>query len=866
MAPLSRAAIANYVVQAELDKNLDHDRIYDLTKGHPLAARYLIEALKAAYTKDRRDRILEYEFNYEGDIKRIYDAAHREVERSSDVQKVLAYVARAEGPIHPKLIATLIDPEAVEAAYKASKHLLAIEDGRWRIFHNSFRIYLLDKTPLRFGNPDPEYTSELYRGLASLAAAAVGNDPQRWLELRYRSRAGENNAVVPLATAERFRQQLAEGRSPQDIAADIRLAFRSLVGGDDLPSLVRLLLARHEISRRAEALYNAENIIGAYIALGDLDVAQSFVGEYAASARAYEVVDALVTRGRIEEARRLFERVEPLSRSTDYSIQEDNLREWAGRVHLFREADQICRIIPNLTRPRTDNSFENERLDRLRWDLKFEVARAAITAAPDADIALILEKLDLGLDASRYLQLEAASAAYSAGNASLAAERMQAFSSPSIGAEVPTGWLRRATALAVKLGDLETAARLFRSLKPPSMAEEDQGTPGQTVGPLSAAIIEHYMLAAVLGVTAVLPEQPEHRSFLIFQEHLITLGNLLGRGRRGRVLPSAAVVDIIRKFLAFLNNVKPTRGTEAYRIAQIHASAAIIIKSMLRAGRLHGAKAYAAVLTEVDRAMTSGGGNLRFRLDVRQNVALTAFEFDADLLAATARLEGALKDLEHESTPENQVSAIAGFAKAFAAIGQEARVRELLSCIHDDTFGYAQAPKRDSQYLFWRDVFKHSCEADATGRASRVAFMLRLVKGMMHTEGRASAYRLTAALLEQAAMEGPSVAAAVAAELEHAGLVSWDGLLDNLLRGLVSRRPDLAMSAIQLWVRLVMPFYEEPHYQESRLGGFMSHTLAIVSASEISPAVEVLRAAIKAESSEDKRIRFFNLSSRSGRC
>ena len=142
---LSREAVYRFADEAGLDQQIGRETIYKLTQGHPLAARYLIEALKAAPSGAARDDILNERFDYQGDIKRVYDAAWRDIEGDAEVRRVLAYVARAEGPLDPELIDTIVDRGAVERAYRATKHLLEIQSGRWRIFHNSFRLYLLGK-------------------------------------------------------------------------------------------------------------------------------------------------------------------------------------------------------------------------------------------------------------------------------------------------------------------------------------------------------------------------------------------------------------------------------------------------------------------------------------------------------------------------------------------------------------------------------------------------------------------------------------------------------------------------------------------------------------------------------------------------
>jgi AAA ATPase domain len=134
MEPLSREAIHRLADAVRVPADVDRDRIYEIAEGHPLATHYLTEALRVAANSGARRALLTGEFTYGGDVERVYSSAWAKIENDPDSRRVLAYVARADGPIHPNLIATIIREDAVERAYRSTRHLLATDaQGRWRL-------------------------------------------------------------------------------------------------------------------------------------------------------------------------------------------------------------------------------------------------------------------------------------------------------------------------------------------------------------------------------------------------------------------------------------------------------------------------------------------------------------------------------------------------------------------------------------------------------------------------------------------------------------------------------------------------------------------------------------------------------------
>lgn len=306
VAPLRREAVHRMADLLALDPAISRDRVFQLSHGHPLVTRYLIEALRDADVQ-AREALLAGAMTFAGDIETVYESAWRGIQDDEDARDVLGYIARAEGQIPLELLAHAISEAAIERALKSTRHLLTESSLGWSVFHNSFRLFILEKRRIRLGKVDTSYSAQIYRALAGLARAATEDTPQRWLELRYFARAQDHVAVLQLAQPARFRLQLAEGRSPSELQADIRLALGAAKATHDATLAVRLLLARDEIGRRSTALEEATNLTHALLAIGDIVAAQAFAEEYGNGD--YEIVDALLARGEHARAKDLFDKL-----------------------------------------------------------------------------------------------------------------------------------------------------------------------------------------------------------------------------------------------------------------------------------------------------------------------------------------------------------------------------------------------------------------------------------------------------------------------------------------------------------------------------------------------------------------------------
>ncbi|MEG3146747.1 ATP-binding protein [Sphingomonas sp. RT2P30] len=850
VAPLTRESVFRMANALSLDPDISRDTIFDICHGHPLVSHYFIEALRGGDAA-RREALLQGEFSFDGDIEAVYNSAWREIGTGSDADKVLGYIAHAEGPMPPELLAEAVSEHAVEQALRSAHHLLSLGPHGWTVFHNSFRLFILARPRLRFGKADPAYSAGMYRTLATLAVRSPADSPQRWLELRYRARAQDQHEVLALASAQRFRAQLADGRTAREIQADIRLAFAALRSLGSATDIFRLLLTRDEIDRRAMALGYAQGVVSAMLAVGDIDGAQAFAESHGKDG--YEVVDALLQAGHVERARELFDRIEPLVQLLGGKAEDDvrellnELHEWAGRVSYFRDGAQIGEAVDRLALLKPD--WPEERHEgSYAQDLRLMIAQAVMTRRPTSELSAVATLLKVDSGDIPTLMVAAC--------LSDAADRDPALQRRLIGELVShPGFLtiangqRRTIALRVAdLGDLETARAIFATLEAPAVALLDGEIGDGMPRFVTRAVLEHAELGAWLG------EQPGEvgasRSDVLrpLQVHANSIGMLLGQLKAGRIVAPGEVERAARSAILYLEHARPQGGGgQYYAMIQLSHAAPILVCAVVRAAELHSPTEFANVVSALDEGFTVTDSQNRRRIDVRRTVALEIYRSTGDSEQASARLEPLVSEL-HDGTPEEQIGELASLAETFVDVGNEARAREILRQLHDETLGYAVAPKKDPQYQMWNALLVSANAADPERRSERVRTMVRHLCGLMETAGSGAAYRIAADTLTEAALSDGGIGFTTARVMSDKGLLDWGGLLNALLLGIARRRPDLSGVCAVTWASLAMPFYSEPFYRSGRLGEIIPQVIGGASVADLAHLVALISRSLEADS------------------
>lgn len=859
MRPLGRDAVMRMTDALGLDPAISRQRLNELSHGHPLATRYLIQALLRADVA-ARTHLLAGGLAFDGDIESVYASAWREIANDPDAMHVLGFIARAEAPIPLTLLATIVDERAIERALLTARHLLRETPHGWSVFHNSFRLFVLSKPRMRLGSVDLTYSQRIYRELAQLARDVPVGSPQCWLELRYRARADDSMEVLTLATPERFRLQLAQGRAVSEIESDIRLALLAVRATLDATILTRLLLCRDEVSRRTTALDYADRLPVAMLAIGDVDAAYAFVKEF--PKMGYEVVDALLQRGELDRAKELFEHLEPLAqlhapRFQHYG-QEHNLREferWAGRVFHFRDFEQIRQAIDHLAvegMPHTHDSTAEETAASVRYSLRLEVARAIFRQQASVDLHDVCDQLGLENVELPGLLVQAGFAARDRGDDTQAHALFAAAAEMPGFDDVPNGWRRSIALFAASSGRQDAAMVLFDKLVAPAIAMGDDELHA-TLGDLTRAVLEHAQLCTMLGKPLTTAAQSKHVMLRPLQTYATQVGALLGHAvMDGPAISAGSVQMVSRSAMRYLLRLNPRGGSDFYLTDQAMAAAPILARSLLQAGSLCREVEYQAVLHEINDAISMS--TLKGATLLRRELAVAAYRVDGDRTIAAAHLEPLVGELV-ESTPSEQLDGLADLAIAFAAIGDFDRARRLLATVPDHCLGYARAARKDPQYAMWRDVLVLANAADPARRPQRITHLTRQVDGLKETEGANAAHRLTMVLIDEAmqinARSGFDVAQALAAW----DLISWPSRVDLLMIGALHRRPDLLFACVATWRGLCLPFYIEPYYRDpTHVGDFFDVAADAAGRNLIAELVSMLLSAIERDSRAHERL------------
>ncbi len=860
MQPLGRDAVARVADTLRLDPAVSRLRLYELSHGHPLATRYLIQALLRADLQTRA-LLLAGGMEFDGDIESVYASAWREITNDPDATHVLAFIARAEAPMPLALLATIVHERAIERALTTARHLLRETPQGWSVFHNSFRLFVLSKPRTHLGSIDLAYSQRVYRELAQMARGAPVDSLQRWLELRYRARADDPDDVLALATPERFRQQLAQGRSVSEIESDIRLALLAARSTLDATIVTRLLLCRDEVSRRTTALEYADQLPLAMLAVGDVDAAHAFVQDF--PKMGYEVVDALLERGEFDRAKELFEQLEPLSqlhtpRFQNYG-QEHNLRQfdrWARRVFHFRDFEQIRQAIDHLAAEgmaQTPGATSDETTAAVRERLRLVVAEAILSQRAGADVRDVCDQLGIEQVELPALMAHAGFAARDRGDGAQALSLfIAAIELPSFG-DIPNGWRRSIALFAATSGRQEIAVALFDKLLAPaiSMGDDESGAAGP--GDLARAVLEHAQLCTMLAkpLPTVVPSR--HSILRPLQAHATAVGVLLGRAATDASSISAGSVQVTaRAAMGYLLRLSPSGGSDFYLTRRAVMAAPVLARSLLHVGALCGEDEYRAALREIDAAVSIS--TLKGTKLLRRELAVAAYRIDGDRASAAACLEPMVADLV-ENTPSEQLDGLADLAIAFASIGNLERARSLLATVPDHCLGYALAARKDPQYAMWRDVLVLANAADPAQRAQRVSRLMRQVDGMKETEGASAAHRLTMVLIDEAMQINARSGFDVAQALADWHLIAWPNRIDALMIGMLRRRPELLFACVATWCGLSLPFYMEPHYRDpTHVGDFIDVAADAAGPGMIGELVSLLLRAIEVDSRAHERL------------
>jgi hypothetical protein len=398
---LSREAVRHIIEKTGLARflSLEHmDRVYQLSAGHPLALFYLLQELDGVADENQVEHVLSNASPYRGRIEEQYFSYWRQIDEDDELADLLSLISRMRGVIDLRWIESWSLGAVVRRLRRKFNHLFKEEDhDRWYFFHNSFRLYLNDRTAESApGVFDPVKDRALHYELA-MKCRHSSEARWRWEEIYHLYRAEADEELLQRARPDLFREQFLNFRAVEAIRTDIVLALRAAGRHRDVVSLVRLLLSDAEMAQR-EANTESLSLAPLLLSLGEDQATIECLRDgqrlrvKPESALANSV--ALIRHGLEKEARQLFDLAEPLeylsgAKEVDrHGRQEEReqLKVWATAAVHFRSIDKIIAAIRRI-RIEPDRFARRAQVgdDQSLSVIKVDVDKAEAEAEADAE-------------------------------------------------------------------------------------------------------------------------------------------------------------------------------------------------------------------------------------------------------------------------------------------------------------------------------------------------------------------------------------------------------------------------------------------------------------------------------------------------
>jgi hypothetical protein len=862
IAPLSEVAVADMAILVGLDPDqIDSSRLYEVSLGHPLVTRYLLGKLLSA-APDQRDALLAGGFEYEGDLERVYRQAWREAQQAGDdVAKTLYVLSFADGRIEPELLAQWLSSGAVDKAFNLAHHL--IDHGRtaWRIFHNSFRLFLRQQRITLYGRPDPAYSDQsIYRGLAQLARSASPVSAQRFLEFRYLFLAGDHDHAAMLASRHYFVGQFIDGRRRYEVSNDIDDAVTCLGPSPAPEAIFDLMLAKDEIWRRQDVLSTADRLITAQLAAGKIDMAVAQLDSDHVVGDEWLVIRALLDAGQDERARQLFDQENPWQWFDGHSLNLDEAMEsWADFAVVLLDREQIERRIriPTGKQGSDKEGLSGKTRDQYLSELRYLLARAILRHNPEEVVAPVAERhMIRSPNRLAVLHLESAEVKLGASRIKEAMLCLAEYESVSQGANLHESWHVHATRLSIAGKGYARAKRLFARTAAPDLANLEYSS--IEVEDAAERLIGYAATAGRLGLGQVQPAAPKEMLFRAAQNHAVRLGTMIGEIQADRLIPATEVAAQIKSALTFLAGAVAGRHDDmllGYRIRQVDKPLFDALCGLVRL-MPEVAPRFAAAFEE---CLQGAVCSFRDHAHIHRRFAETMFAFDGDTPKSVARLERIHSWLDWVRSPQEAVDLLSELVIAFANIGLPERGGALLRDMRARSLGAYSPAKKDGQYHLWEGLLTAANRADPEHAADRAFTMLRFISGVDNSEAHDQAWRIGKSVLVEA-MASDSAAAWDAYQwAKPSGVWHWAALVDAVARGMLRRRPDLALPLAITWSTLCLPYYEEVYNSLTRTGQFLRELATATPSDQLGDVEGVIVSGLARDARPKLRSRLFRI-------
>ena len=752
MQPLSRQQVHEIVSAADIPTPVtpeQKDRVCELSNGHPLYLNYLINRMRLCEGGERLELELQGGTPYEGDIEGTYHSYWEQFRDDVELQQLLGLLARIRGCIDLSWVRTWADHRVVDRLGQRFAHYFRIEHNtRWHFFHNSFRLFLIDKTAeFPPGNFDEDRDRDFHAELADrCATSSPDHGVWVWEELHHRAGAHQHDKVLALATQGYFRRQLMAFRPLEAIREDINLALRSVAAQQDPLALVRLCLIGSEMNQRSEYL-DQGSLVPLLLKLGQYDVALEYIRSgvrvYGDEGVALGAVRLLMEQGLTTEARQVFGIAEPIALLTGSTAtglsgtrgSYGNLRGWIEAAVWFNDVDEIVANINGL-------QYEDDYVGlmatggsqrSLRTDLLSDAGLELLRQERWSDLALLLDALDTtgveGALAKFWLLVHAFRNRYKAGDIAKAQKHLDAMLEIDRDCLGPAECVALAEAFFLVMRDDQQARKLLEGLPEPD-AQMRLSFVQETLRPFEPLLFRSrldYLLGDRRTPKDVIPDtdDPKTEGEILLQRAVCTVGQIWAKAWIGQKYDASSVKLVAQPMLRL--HCRPLQETFSWSAGHTFRVLRIpVYELLIDAVSEHGLQALSGLHDLFELEWNEPALREYWPIHVRRSVIRSFLSKGCSRQwAATAlrELDSSVLDL---GGADARVEECVKHAETWFEAGSRKRAQHFLGLAVEVGFGVGyRNDYQMNQWIDWLDKINEVEPEKAGGRISHLARAIR---------------------------------------------------------------------------------------------------------------------------------------------
>ena len=766
MLPLSRQQVHEIIAAADTPIMVtpqQMDQAYDLSNGHPLYLNYLINKMKLCEDEAQLESELQGGTPYKGDIERTYYSYWEQFKDDMDLQNLLGFMARIRGCIDLSWVGTWADGRVISRLAQQFAHYFSIErDTRWYFFHNSFRLFLIDKTaeflPGRLDqNKDRGFHAEL---ADRCSASTPDHQVWTWEELHHRFAADQHDKVLELATQGYFRSQFMAFRQVEAIRSDINAALRSAAARQDPVALVRLCLIGSEMSQRGEYLDHGF-LTPLLLRLGHQDLALEYIRSgvqgRGVESVALGTVKLLMEQGLSTEARQVFNFCEPIALLADStaaeipgtSVSRAHMRSWIQAAVWFYDSDEIVDSI-NYMRYEDDKvspAATRGSHGSLKTVLLSDAGLEFLRHERWPDLAHLLAAFDVtdreGALAKFRLHVHAIRNRYRVGDIARAQEHLDAMLEINRDYLPPGDLVALAEGMFLLMGDDQQAKQLLDGLPEPEV-QMSLSFPEETLRTLEPLLYKsrlNYLLGDRRSPMDIIPEScdPKDQGEILLQRAICTVGQIWAKALIGQKYDDSNVKLVAQQILRLY--CRPIQETFSWHAGHAFRVLRTPLHDLLiDAVSEHGQQALAGLHNLFELEWNEPDLRQYWPASVRRSVVRSFISKGCSKQWATA----ALREMD-DSTPDpgdvnSRVEDCMNHAEAWLEAEDHEQAQHFLNLALEVGFGVGY--RKDSQMDWWIDWLDKVNEIEpdkAAGRISHFAHAVRDLDDSTESEAMVSA-------------------------------------------------------------------------------------------------------------------------------